>query len=386
MGIPLSYNVRNLVQRPGATVMTTLGIALTVTVVMFLQMLLSGLERAFLASGDPANVLVLRKGSEAEMSSWVDLEAVEVMKTLPGVARGADGQALVSMELVVLAVLPRADGSEANVLVRGIRPAGRAVHPSVRLAEGRWFEAGLREVNVSRHITERFPRMRVGDEVLFGSARWRIVGTFEAGGTAPDSEVWGDFHQMSLAFDRERGASSVVLRTDGPAAAAALCETVAADQRLKLDARPETEYYAVQTKSGGPIRYVGGVIALIMAVGSCFAAMNTMYAAVAYRSREIATLRVLGFSRGSILACFVVEAALLSLLGAAVGVLAVLPLHGLSTGTSNLTTFSEAIFSLRVTPGNVLNAVLFALALGVAGGLAPAWQAARRDILGALRD
>lgn len=387
MGVPIAYNLRSLSQRPGATAMTALGIALTVTVVMFLQMLLAGLDRAFLASGDPLNVLVLRKGSEAEMSSYIVTEQLEVMKTLPGLARDAAGRPLASPEMIVLIVLPRADGTEANVTVRGLTQAGLEVHPAVRLMQGRWFTPGQREVVVSRRITRRFTGADVGDDIAFGNARWRVVGCFDAGGTAPDSEVWGDYNLMAEAFDRQGGASSMLLRAESPEAVEGLRRAVENDQRLKLDGKRETDYYAGQTdSSGAPIRFVGTVIALIMAVGSCFAAMNTMYAAVAYRSREIATLRVIGFSRSSILLCFVLEAVALSLLGSAVGVLAVLPLDGLATGTSNMVTFGEAIFSLKVTSGTVLNAVLFAVLLGTVGGFAPAWHASRREILGALRE
>ncbi|MBP7868105.1 MAG: ABC transporter permease [Acidobacteria bacterium] len=387
MGVPIAYNLRSLSRRPGATAMTALGIALTVTVVMFLQMLLAGLDRAFLASGDPLNVMVLRKGSEAEMSSYIVSEQLEVMKTLPGLARDAAGRPLASPEMIVLIVLPRADGTEANVTVRGLTLPGLEVHPAVRLVQGRWFTPGQREVVVSRRITRRFTGAGVGEDIAFGNARWRVVGCFDAGGTAPDSEIWGDYHLMAEAFDRQGGASSMLLRAESPEAVEGIRRAVENDQRLKLDGKRETDYYAGQTdSSGAPIRFVGTVIALIMAVGSCFAAMNTMYAAVAYRSREIATLRVIGFSRASILLCFVLEAVALSLLGAAVGVAAVLPLDGLATGTSNMVTFGEAIFSLTVTSRTVLNAVVFAALLGAVGGFAPAWHASRREILGALRE
>ncbi len=212
-----------------------------------------------------------------------------------------------------------------------------------------------------------------------------MVGVFDAGGSAYESEVWGDVNQMSSDFDRQGGFASAYLRATDATAANALKNLVSDDQRLKLDGTLETDYYAKQTTSGGPIRVVGYLVAIIMAIGSSFAAMNTMYAAVAYRSREIATLRVIGFSRPSILTSFVFESLLLSFLGALVGIVLMLPFNGMTTGTSNNVTFSEVVFSLRMTPAVVIRAIIFGLVMGLIGGFAPAWQAARQNILSALR-
>jgi putative ABC transport system permease protein len=386
MAIPISYNIRNLILRKGLTIMTALGIALTVTTAIFLMALLAGLQRAFVSSGDPRNVLVLRKGSEAELSGGFDAALFPTLKTLPGIAKDSHGEPLASGELVVVIVLPRRDGTgEVNVTVRGMMPAGLEMRPSAKLAEGRWFQPGQREVVVSKSIRGRFTHTNIGDTMEFGKGAWTVVGIFDAGGSAYESEIWGDVNQMSSDFDRQGGFSSAYLRATDPIAADALTKRVADDQRLKLEGDLETEYYAKQTRSGGPIKYIGIVVAFIMAIGSIFAAMNTMYAAVAYRGREIATLRVIGFSRPAILASFVFESLLLALLGAVVGILLMLPFNGMQTGTSNAVTFSEVVFALTITWQVAAYAMLFALVMGLVGGFAPAWHASRQNILSALR-
>ena len=392
MAIPISYNVRNLKLRKGLTIMTALGIALTVTTVVFLMALLAGLKQAFVTSGDPLNVLVLRKGSIAELSGGFDANLFPTLKNLNGVAKDKSGEPMASAEWVVVIVLPRKDGTgEVNVTVRGMMPDGLEMRqlpadkPRVKLVEGRWFSPGQREVVVSSSIHKRFSNSNVGDTMQFGKGAWKVVGIFDAGGSAYESEVWGDVNQMASDFDRQGAFASAYLRATDPAAALALRDTVSSDQRLKLDGMLETDYYAKQTSSGGPIKIVGYVVGFIMGIGSIFAAMNTMYAAVAYRSREIATLRVIGFSKPSILTSFVFESLVLSLLGAVLGIILMLPFNGMTTGTSNALTFSEVVFALRMTPGVILAAIIFALVMGFFGGLAPAWHAARQNILTALR-
>ena len=294
---------------------------------------------------------------------------------------------VVSGEITVVIVLPRKDGSgEVNVTVRGMMQDGLELRPAIKLAQGRWFTPGQREVVVSKSINKRFSNSKVGDALEFGKGAWQVVGVFDAGGTAAESEIWGDVNQMTSDFDRQGVYSSAYLRATDAVSADALKNRVGNDQRLKLDSMLEPEYYATQTKSGAVIQFIGWLVAAIMAIGSSFAAMNTMYAAVAYRSREIATLRVIGFSRPSILTSFVLEAVLLSLLGAVVGILLMLPFNGMTTGTQNQVTFSEVVFGLQMTPGVVAAAMVFALIMGLFGGIFPAWHASRREILAALRD
>ncbi|MGA2101280.1 MAG: ABC transporter permease [Candidatus Sulfotelmatobacter sp.] len=395
MAIPISYNIRNLRLRKGLTAMTALGIALTVTTAIFLMALIAGLDRAFVSSGSSKNVLVLRKGSEAELSGGFDASLFPTLKTLPGIAKDSHGEPMASGEWVVVIVLPRKDGTgEVNVTVRGMMPDGLEMRqlpdgpggqPKVKLLEGRWFETGQREVVVSDSIRNRFSHANIGDTMQFGKGSWKVVGVFDAGGSAYESEVWGDVNQMASDFDRQGGYSSAYLRATDPISAEALKNRVSDDQRLKLEGVLENDYYAKQTSSGTPIKVIGWVVGVIMAIGSIFAAMNTMYAAVAYRGREIATLRVIGFSRPAILTSFVLESLLLALLGAIAGIILMLPFNGMQTGTSNAVTFSEVVFSLRITPAVAMRAVIFALIMGFVGGLAPAWHAARQNILSALR-
>src|SRR5215469_389984 len=385
MAIPITYNVRNLRLRLGATMMTALGIALTVAVAVFIMALLAGLKKAFVSSGDPLNVLVLRKGSQAELQSGVDRESFQTIKYLPGISKDQAGEPLASGEVVVVIVIPRNDGSgETNVTVRGMSPTGFEMRPTITLVEGRWFNTGQREIVVSKSINKRFRNAALGDELFFGKGKWKVVGVFDAGEAAASSEIWADVNQMASDFERNAAFSSVLVHATDPVAAQSLKNRMNDDQRLRLDAFMEPDYYAEQTKSGKPIQFVGTIVAFVMAIGSCFAAMNTMYAAVAYRSREIATLRILGFSRPSIITSFVVESILLALLGAAVGLILMLPFNGVTTGTANQVTFSETVFSIRITLGVMITAIIFAVTMGLFGGIAPAWHASRREILAAL--
>jgi len=394
MAIPISYNIRNLKLRKGLTVMTALGIALTVTTAIFLMALVAGLDRAFVSSGSPLDVLVLRKGSESELTGGFDASLFPTLKTLPGIAKDSHGEPMASGEWNVVIVLPRKDGTgEVNVTVRGMMPDGLEMRqmpgakgqPSVKLVAGNWSQTGQREVVVSKSILERFAHANIGDTLEFGKGSWKVVGVFDAGGSAYESEIWGDVNQMASDFDRQGGFSSAYLRATDPISAEALKNRVSDDQRLKLEGMLESDYYAKQTSSGTPIKWIGWIVGVIMAVGSVFAAMNTMYAAVAYRGREIATLRVIGFSRPAILTSFVLESLLIAFLGALVGIILMLPFNGMQTGTSNQVTFSEVVFALQITWRVALYAIVFALVMGFFGGLAPAWHAARQNILNALR-
>ena len=387
MAIPISYNIRNMVLRKGLTLMTALGIALTVMTAVFLMMLLSGMHKAFVTSGDPLNVLVMRKGSTSELAGGFTKDKLPILKELPGIAKDSQGEPFVSGEWVVVVVLPRKDGTgEVNVTLRGMGPDGLELRPRAKLLAGQWFMPGQHEVVVSQSIHNRFRHTDVGEMLDFGKGPWKVTGIFDGGGTSYDSEIWGDVNQVADQFNRQNALGSAYLRATDGVAADALKHRVADDQRLELEGMLKTEYYDKQTSSGAPIRFMGYVVAVTMAIGSIFAATNTMYAAVAYRSREIATLRVIGFGRGSILASFVFESVLLALLGAAVGIIVMLPFNGMSTGTSNAVTFSEVVFSMRITFSVVVSAVVFAVAMGLIGGVAPAWGAARREILAALRD
>jgi putative ABC transport system permease protein len=387
MAIPISYNVRNMVLRKGLTFMTAMGIALTVMTAVFLMMLLAGMKKAFVKSGDPLNVLVMRKGSTSELAGGFTKDKLPILTALPGIAKSSSGEPLVSGEWVVIVNLPRKDGTgDTNVTLRGMGANGLELRKNVKLIAGAWFGSGQHEIVVSQSIHSRFAHTGVGDMLDFGKGQWKVTGIFDGGGTSADSEMWGDVNQVADQFNRQNALGSAYLHATDPLAADTLKHRVADDQRLQLEGMLETDYYEKQTSSGAPIRFMGYIVGLTMAIGSIFAATNTMYAAVAYRSREIATLRVIGFRRGSILLSFIFESVLLALLGAAVGIVLMLPFNGMSTGTSNAVTFSEVVFKMQITLAVVLYATIFALVMGLIGGVAPAWGAARRDILAALRD
>jgi len=388
MAIPLSYNFRNLVVRRTTTIMTALGIGLTVAVLAAVFSLTEGLRSAFAASGHPLNVLVMRKGSGAELSSQISrAQYNEVIKVRPGIARDAKGEMLASLEVVTVISLPSIDSPDGeNISVRGMLPVGMELREDASLKEGRWFTPGRREVVIGSSIAKRYPPGKVGNKLAFGKGQWEIVGVFDSSMPARNSEIWADANQMASDFNRFEVLSSVLVRAQDEVAVQSLINELTADPRMESDVYREKEYYEKQTSSGDVIRYLGTFVALIMAIGSCFAAMNTMYAAVARRAREIGTLRILGFSRASILVSFFLESILLALLGGVVGLLLVLPLNGLTTGVGSNTTFSQVSFALRITPKVVFMGMVFALIMGALGGLLPARNASRKEILTALRE
>jgi putative ABC transport system permease protein len=387
MAVPLSYNVRNLVVRKTTTLMTALGIALTVAVLLAVMATANGLSTALASTGDPQNIIVMRRGSTAELTSAVTRPQFQDIRSKQGIARDAKGQPLASLEMITIIDLVSVDAPDGmNVNVRGLDQVGIDMRPSLQLTAGRWFRQGHREVVVGQAIAKRFPDAKLGGKLRFGRGDWEVVGIMKAGQSATNSEIFGDLTLVSADYNRLEVPSSILVRATDPVAAAALVSAIKDDQRLDLDAEVEKEYYDKQTTSALPIEYLGGFVAIIMAVGSSFAAMNTMFAAGARRAREIGTLRVLGFSKASILFSFFVESVLLAGLGGVIGCLLVLPLNGVTTGIGNFTTFSETSFALRVTPVIMLAGIGFAMVLGAAGGLFPARNAAEKEILVALRE
>jgi putative ABC transport system permease protein len=387
MAIPIAYNFRNLVVRRTTTIMTALGIALTVAVLLAILALVAGLRSALHSTGNPLEVLILRKGSDSELVSNFSREGFQNIKFKPGIARSESGEPQASLEMVTVINLVSVDAPDGiNVTVRGLTPTGVGLRDGLKLVAGRWFETGKREVVVGRSIVKRFPEARLGGKLRFGTGDWEVVGVMSAASqSVPNSEIYADLNQLSSDFHRTEVLSSALLRATDLVAADALVKDLSADQRLNVNAELEKDYYEAQTASSAPIEYLGIFISVIMAIGSAFAAMNTMYAAVARRSREIGTLRVLGFSRSSVLLSFFAESVLLAVLGGLIGALLVLPLNGVTTGIGNFVTFSETSFNFRVTPAIMARGVLFAVVLGAIGGLFPAWNAAKKQILTALR-
>jgi putative ABC transport system permease protein len=386
MAIPLSYNLRNLVVRKTTTLMTALGIALTVAVLLAVLALVNGLRVTLTTTGDPLHVIVMRKGSTSELVSLFTRTQFQDLKFKPGIASGHDGQPLASLEMITVINLTNVDNPDgANVTVRGLQPTGIEMRRNVKIATGRWFTSGRRELVVGNSVARRFPAAGLGKKIQLGRGDWDIVGVFDAGRGAQDSEIWGDLNQIASDFNRVEVLSSALLRATDEVTAKTLINDINSDRRLELTAASEKDYYDQQTDSAAPIEYTGIIVAIIMAVGSSFAAMNTMYAAVSRRAREIGTLRVLGFSRFSILLSFFVEGVLLSALGGLLGCLLVMPLNGITTaiGSNN---FSELAFDFTVTPKIMLTGMAFAVVLGSFGGLFPARSASRKEILTALRE
>jgi putative ABC transport system permease protein len=385
MAIPLAYNLRNLVVRKTTTLMTALGIALTVAVLLAILALVHGLQATLATSGDPLRLVVLRKGAESELTSLFTRAQYQDLKFKPGIATGRDGQPLISVEVITVINLANVDNPNGvNVTVRGLMPAGLEMR-HVRLAAGRWFGWGQREIVVGKAVADRFPDARLGKKVHFGRSDWLVVGVFDARRGSADSEIWADVNQAAPDMSRPDLLSSALVQAQDEVAAKALANDIGNDRRLELQAESEKEYYDRQTAQAVPIEYTGILVAIIMAVGSSFAAMNTMYAAVARRAREIGTLRVLGFSRSSILLSFFAESVLLSGLGGILGCLLVLPLNGVTTAVGNAN-FAELAFDFRVTPQILFAGMAFAVVLGSIGGLFPASNAARKQILAALRE
>src|SRR5579862_9881633 len=385
MRIPLTYNLRNLLVRRTATITTALGMALTVAVLLAALALVDGLHRVFRSSGNPLNVLVLRKGSSSELSSAMSEPTYRNMLFKSGIAQRT-ANPMVSLEMITAVTLPKPGTVNGQaVTLRGLLPIGVQLR-ALRLREGRWFQPGQREVVVGAAVARRCPAAQVGEWLAIGSSEWQVVGVMDAGTSAVNSEVFADLNQVSSYFNRRDQYSSVLLRATDAPSLGELMASLNDDPRLNVTAQTEKSYYEAQAASGAPLEHLGILVALIMSIGSGFAAMNTMFAAVARRSREIGTLRVLGFSQSSILFSFFVESVVLAGLGGLLGCLLVLPLNGITTGIGNFVTFSEIAFDFRVTPLIMLSGIAFAAVLGAVGGLFPARTAANKQILIALRD
>jgi putative ABC transport system permease protein len=386
MKIPISYNLRNLVVRKTTTVMTLLGIALPVGVLVAALALANGLKTAFRTSGNPSQVIVLRKGSESELGSSIDHETYQDLEWLPGIAHGRAAQPMASLEMVNVVNLPSVDDPDGmNITLRGLSPVGIEMR-EVKISVGRWFLPGQQEIIVGASVAKRYPGARLGHELSFGGGRWRVVGVMNAAEAAANSEIWGDLNQIASAYNRPDQFNSVLIRATSPAEVPSLIHAIDIDHRLDLLAEPETSYYQKLTSAGSPVEFLGIFVALIMAVGSSFAAMNTTYAAVAKRTAEIGTLRVLGFSSASILGSFLIESLLLALAGGVAGCLLALPLNGMTTAIGSFTTFSEFTFQFRIGLGICLAGIGLALFVGSIGGVFPARIAARKPVVEALKE
>jgi putative ABC transport system permease protein len=376
--IPVRYNLRSIVVRRVGTLMTVLGVGLTVAVFVSILAMVHGLQNTFVTTGEPLNLMIIRQGSQSETNSFFNRDIKGIIETMDGVQS-------VAGEIVVVINRPRVTGDTSNVMVRGVDvKTSMELRPTIKIAEGRMFKPGLRELVVSRAVSLRFKDAKIGDTLKIGRTTWNVVGILDASQSAHDSEIWGDYNEIAQEFERPV-YSSLLVRVRDAASVKAVKDRIASDRRVKLDAFSEQEYFASQTSSALPIQVLGYLVAVIMAIGSCFAVMNTMYAATAYRTREIATLRVLGYRRFSILVSFVFESVLLAVCGGIVGCLMALPVNGITTGTTNFSSFSEVVFKFQITTGLMIEGIIFAAVMGGIGGFLPGVRAAFTPIVRALR-
>lgn len=384
--IPLSYIARNLFARKLTTVLTAGGMALVVYVFATVLMLAAGLRETLVATGQPDNVIVIRKGSQTEVQSGIDRMSASIVESLPGIATGLAGDKLISKEPVVLISLPKRDtGSASNVVIRGVTPHGLTLRPQVNIIEGRMFRPGTSEIIAGRSVAQGFRGASIGETLRFAQQDWTVVGVFDAGKTAFNSEIWGDAEQLLQAF-RRLGYSAVIFRLQNSDDFASVKQEIESDQRLQLEVKREQQFYSDQSEQLAKfISYLGTTISIIFSIGAIIGAMITMYASVASRTAEIGTLRALGFPRTSILAAFLGEALLLGLVGGVVGLVGASFMQMVPISTTNFQTFAEIAFTFTLTPLIVIASLGFSLFMGFVGGFLPAARAARLSIVDALR-
>jgi len=385
-GIPISYIARNLMARRLTTLLTAGGMALVVYVFATVLMLAAGLRETLVGTGQPDNVIVIRKGSQTEVQSGVDRRSAAIIESMPLIATGADGTKLVSKEPVVLINLPKRDsGKASNVVIRGVTEHGLTLRPQVRIAEGRMFRPGTSEIIAGKSVATGFRGAALGETLRFGQRDWTVVGVFDAGRTGFNSEIWGDAEQLMQTF-RRQAFSAVIFRLVDADRFDDLKRDIESDQRLQVDVKRESQFYADQSEQLAKfISYLGTTISIIFSIGAIIGAMITMYASVASRTGEIGTLRALGFSRTAILVAFLGEALLLGLVGGIVGLIGASFMQAVPISTTNFQTFAEIAFHFTLTPQIIALSLAFSLVMGFIGGFLPAARASRMKIVDALR-
>lgn len=387
--VPISYNFRSIRARWTSTIVAILGIAGTVGVFVAMLSLARGFRATLVSSGSPGNALVMRAGSSSEMMGGITLDSIKVLQDAPGVAREPSGAALLTQEVVGVVPVPLiTTGTDANVQVRGVSPNVLQIRTFVKIDQGRMFQPGLSELVVGKNASKTYSGLTVGNKVDFAGGHWQIVGVFDAGGSAFDSEIWCDAKILNQVLQRPSNIfQSATVHLASVNTFQTFKDAVTSDPRMNVDVVREIDYYAKQsTTMTRLITVLGGLVAAIMAIGAIFGALNTMYSAVAERGREIATMRAVGFSTWNVILSFLFEALLISIIGGIIGCLAVLPLNGLTTNTMNFQTFSNVAFAFKITFDLLLLGVLFALVMGVLGGLLPAIRAAISPVAVALRE
>jgi putative ABC transport system permease protein len=387
MALPLSYNVRNVIVRWKVTLLALAGIALVVGVLIALTAMANGFTKALAATGSPDNAIVTQRGSASELSSGFSRDNASMIVVDSRVKRDGQGRPLASPEMIVVASLPkRGDITEVNVTVRGVTPMAFAVRQNVKLTEGRQFTPGLYELIVGKKAAERYQGLEVGGAIKLARKTWNVVGIFTSEGSGFESEIWGDYDALAPVFNRNNGYQSLTLRLADPATLDAFNTDLKANPNMQVQMASELQYYAGQAgQTANTLTALALFVGIIMGVGAIFGAMNTMYALVAARTREIGTLRALGFSRTSILSSFMIESAFLALVGGLLGSILALPINTLSGATGGAN-FSQVAFDFSVSPIWLGIAVAGAVMMGLVGGFLPAWRAARTPITAALRD
>jgi putative ABC transport system permease protein len=385
MALPLSYNVRNLGVRWRANLLAILGIALVVAVFVVLSAVSAGFRAALRSTGRTDNAMVVQKGATSELTSSIPRGDADRILVDGRVARGADGVLLASPEILIVANLHRAaDGSLVNVTLRGVTPRAFDVRGGIRIVSGRSFRPGLYEIVAGEKAAALFG-LKVGSQVKIQKHPWDVVGFFASEGSGFESELWGDLDVMAQEFHREEGYQSLVLRLKDPPSLPAFANETADNPGVQLEVKEERQFYDDQAgPTGRAILGLAVFVSAIMGIGAVFGAMNTMYAVVAARTREIGTLRALGFSRRAVLLVFVLESAFLALIGGLLGCLLALPADGLTTATLG-PNFAQLAFAFRITVPAVASGLVFAVVMGVCGGLLPALRGARLSIVNALR-
>jgi putative ABC transport system permease protein len=388
MALPITYNVRSVRTRWQVSLLAVFGIALVVSVFMALMAMRAGFQMALRSTGIPENAIIIQRGSASELTSWVPLAQRQKLAVDPRVKVGADGRPMASPEIVVVGAMPRrGDGNLTNVTIRGVTPTAFEVRGGIKILVGRSFTPGLYEVMVGQRIAERIRGLDLGATIPIQRHDWKIVGVFYSRGGAFESEIWGDLDTMAEPLRRTGGSNSLVVRLKDTSSLEAFDKTIRADPDMQLQADQEQKYYEAQ--AGGlsaTLLFLVSFVSVTMAIGAVFGAMNTMYAIVAARTREIGTLRALGFSRRSILFSFVVESVLLAIVGGLVGCLLAWPINGLTTASGQTPSFSEVAFAFQVTTSILGWAMVFATLMGFLGGLLPAVRAAQLPITSALRE
>ncbi|MEW6367646.1 MAG: ABC transporter permease [Acidobacteriota bacterium] len=389
MAVPIIYNLRSIKARWATAIVAVAGIAGAVSVFVAMLGLAKGFQATLISSGSSDNAIVRQAGSTSEMVSLIMRDEADIISTAPGVARDSAGRPIVSAEAVVVISLPRRDtGTDANVQLRGVSEDAMQLRDSARVVAGRFFRAGTAELVVGTGVQRSIRGLQIGDRPKIGGREWQVVGVFDSGGSAFDSELWVDVEVVLPTFNRPLGVyQSMTVRLTSPEVFQNFKDALTADRRQKMTVERELDYYEKQSRMVATvIRSLGFLVAFVMGIGAVFGALNTMYSAVAARGREIATLRALGFRSGSIVASFVFESLVIAFIGGMIGCTGSLGVNGMSVSTINWQTFSHLAFAFRVTPALLAAGIAFALLMGFLGGLPPAIRATRLSVAAALRE